>query len=102
MSDKLAVAMRVVSDNRHLTLKRRDAWAHLRLREAEELGCSSIDHPGPRWSGYVHKLRHRYRLTIETPNEAHTGPFPGNHARYILRTAVEILPGIGETKERAA
>ena len=28
---------------------------------------------------------------IETIHEAHHGPFPGNHARYVLRSTVEII-----------
>lgn len=38
-------------------LKGRDAWALAQLIEAGERGCTPIDQPGPRWSGYVHKLR---------------------------------------------
>jgi hypothetical protein len=35
----------------------RGAWALLELKAANDNGCTPIDHPGPRWSGYVHKLR---------------------------------------------
>ena len=44
---------------------RRDAWALLELQAANDNGCTPIDHPGPRWSGYVHKLRN-LGIVIET------------------------------------
>jgi hypothetical protein len=46
--------------------------------------------PGPRWSGYVFKLR-RLGILIETLHEQHGGPFPGRHARYVLRSPVMVL-----------
>ncbi|MBT3787137.1 MAG: hypothetical protein HOF94_02075 [Alphaproteobacteria bacterium] len=76
---------------RTLNLRGRNAWALLELAHAGENGCTPIDHPGPRWSAYVHNLRHVYGLNIETIHEAHTGPFPGNHARYILKSGVAIV-----------
>ena len=75
---------------RSITVSGRDAWALQELVAAGGKGCTPIDNPGPRWSAYVHKLRHRYGLTIETIHESHGGEFPGNHARYILRTKVTI------------
>jgi hypothetical protein len=68
----------------------RDAWALAELVRAGERGCTPIDHPGPRWSAYVFKLR-AAGLDIETRCETHGGPFPGNHARYVLRTPLRIL-----------
>ena len=72
---------------REVRFKGRDAWALGELGElilAEPRGCTPIDHPGPRWSGYVHKLR-RAGLDIATITEAHGGPYRGHHARYVLR-----------------
>ena len=62
-------------------------WALLQLAEAGARGCTPIDNPAPRWSGYVHALRER-GVDIETVTERHSGPFPGNHARYILHGIV--------------
>jgi hypothetical protein len=76
---------------RILDLKGRDAWALTELVRAGDLGCTPIDTPGPRWSGYVHKLRHRYGLDILTVTEPHGGPYKGTHARYILRSVVCLL-----------
>ena len=38
-------------------MRGRGAWALLELKAANDNGCTPIDHPGLRWSGYVHKLR---------------------------------------------
>jgi len=76
---------------RVLTLKGRDAWALAELIRAGENGCTPITHPGPRWSAYVHRLRHEYGLQIDTVHEPHRGPFPGNHARYVLKSIVRIV-----------
>ena len=53
-------------------------------------GCTPITHPGPRWSAYVLKLRKR-GLQIETVPERHSGPFAGHHARYVLRSRIEVI-----------
>lgn len=68
----------------------RDAWALGELLRAGENGCTPIEHPGPRWSGYVHKLR-KAGIDVETRYERHGGPFAGKHARYILRSRVQIV-----------
>lgn len=76
---------------RTLHLKGRDAWALGELIRAGKKGCTPIDTPGPRWSAYVHKLRHEYGLCSDTVHEAHKGPFPGTHARYILKSPVRLV-----------
>lgn len=68
----------------------RDAWALGELLKAGADGCTPIDNPGPRWSGYVLKLR-KLGLNIETVNERHGGIFAGRHARYVLRSPVEVI-----------
>ena len=42
-----------------VTAHGRNAWALLELYRAGDAGCTPLTHPGPRWSGYVHKLRRR-------------------------------------------
>ncbi len=71
-----------------LELQGRLAWALENLVRARQSGCTPIDTPGPRWSGYVHNLRRDYSLDIETVTEPHKGPFPGTHARYVLKSHV--------------
>jgi hypothetical protein len=73
-----------------ITVRGRDAWALLELHAANENGCTPIDHPGPRWSGYAYKLR-KLGVVIETIREKHGGPFSGQHARYLLQSLVTIL-----------
>ncbi len=71
-----------------LHLKGRDRWALESLMQAGPTGCTPIDHPGPRWSGYVFNLR-QAGVTIETLYEAHDGPYRGTHARYVLHSTVK-------------
>ena len=68
----------------------RVAWALNALITAGETGCTPIENPGPRWSDYVHKLR-KQGLVVETIDEKHAGPYSGTHARYVLRTEVEVI-----------
>ncbi|WP_323765888.1 winged helix domain-containing protein [Marinovum sp.] len=65
----------------------RDRWALECLMAAGPDGCTPIDTPGPRWSGYVFNLR-KLGIEIETVTESHDGPFSGTHARYVLRSTV--------------
>ena len=87
---KLTVIARVLPDGPRFTVAGRDAWALAELVRCGERGCTPIDNPGPRWSAYVHALRTERGLAIETLHENHGGPFPGTHARYVLRSQVEI------------
>ncbi len=73
-------------------LKGRDAWALFALYSAGIRGCTLLSHAGPRWSGYVHKLR-KAGLMVETVHESHGGLFAGRHARYVLRSRVRLLGG---------
>jgi len=89
-SDKYAIMVRIEPDRREIHLPGREAWAMRQLVRAGTGGCTPITHPGPRWSDYVFKLR-RNGFVLETVHEAHAGPFPGTHARYVLHTAVTSL-----------
>jgi len=75
-------------DVRTITPAGRDAWALGQLITAGAAGCTPIDNPGPRWSGYVHKLKRIYGLRVETITEMHGGEYAGKHARYVLRSRV--------------
>lgn len=94
MSARASITVRR-QDGATLTVRGRDGWALQQLIAAGQGGCTPIDHPGPRWSGYVHKLRHRCGLAIETVDESHGGIFPGRHARYVLRENLEIVAASG-------
>jgi hypothetical protein len=88
---RLEVTARVLPDGQLFTVTGRDAWALGELIAAGKSGCTPIANPGPRWSAYVHALRHERGLIIETINEAHDGQFAGTHARYVLHSRVVIL-----------
>ena len=75
-------------------LKGREEWALSHLLAAGEAGCTPIDTPGPRWSHYVWLLRGR-GIDVATITEAHGGPFPGHHARYVLKSKVSRLSAGG-------
>jgi hypothetical protein len=102
MTTRLVVTAQRLPEGRPFTSLGREAWALLELLRAGPKGCTAIDNPGLRWSAYIHALRHECGLDIETLREIHQGPFPGNHARYCLRSAVEILSRNDEPVARAA
>ena len=102
MTGRLTVTARILPDGSTSTVAGRDAWALLELGKAGPDGCTPIDHPGPRWSGYVHNLRREYGLAIETVHEAHKGLFPGSHARYVLKSEVEIIHRSDDRERLAA
>lgn len=81
---------------RTLNVKGRNAWALDALLRAGERGVTPIERPAPRWSHYVFKLREA-GLIVETIDEPHAGTYSGYHARYVLRSAIEVLE-----EERAA
>jgi hypothetical protein len=70
----------------------REAWTLRHLLNAGRAGLTTIDHPAPRCSHYIYKLR-KAGLVISTDYEAHKGDFPGKHGRYRLETPVTIVEG---------
>jgi hypothetical protein len=91
MMNKLTVTVRILPGGDTVTLTGRDPWAMEQLLAAGECGCTPIDNPAPRWSGYVFNLR-QMGFEIETLHEPHNGQFPGTHARYVLRSEVLLTP----------
>lgn len=89
MGKRLVLTFRVLPDGRWYEVTDRDAWALLQLQIAGQRGVTPIDNPAPRWSAYVHNLR-KLGAPIETLHETHGGPFPGTHARYVLRADILI------------
>ena len=84
-----SITIRMPSGSR-LTFTGREAWTLQRLIDAGSRGVTTIDHPAPRWSHYIFKLR-RAGLTITTEYEPHRGSFPGTHGRYRLETPVVVV-----------
>ncbi|MGE4249053.1 MAG: hypothetical protein AB7F09_06670 [Parvibaculaceae bacterium] len=97
----LTIIAKVLPDGLPFIARGRDAWALMQLYRAGAAGCTPIDTPGPRWSGYVHKLRKK-GLHIETVHEEHGGQFAGRHARYVLQSNVSlVVKDEDDTKEAA-
>jgi hypothetical protein len=92
MKSKLQLTVKVCegSEPHTISCNGRDAWALLELIKAGPKGCTPIENPGPRWSGYVFNLR-QMGLSIQTIDEPHGGPFAGTHARYVLKSVVRIV-----------
>lgn len=78
---------------REIIVQGRDRWALENLIRAGDVGCTPIDHPGPRWSAYAFDLRHEHGLAIDTITERHGPPFDGTHARYVLKSLVSLAEG---------
>lgn len=76
-------------DGCEMRLRGREAWTLDALITAGEDGVTPRERPAPRWSQYVLGLRRR-GLEIETVMETHSGPYAGNHGRYVLRTPVSL------------
>ena len=102
MSKRLMVIAWLLPDGKAFTVHGRDAWALLQLVAAGPNGCTPIDNPGPRWSGYVFNLKRNHGLAIVTYHEGHKGSFPGTHGRYVLVSDVQIISRSDMQKQEAA
>ncbi|MFK4720547.1 hypothetical protein ABIE89_001647 [Bradyrhizobium niftali] len=92
MTDKIKIRM---PDGTHQTFSGREAWTLRHLLNAGTRGLTTLNHPAPRWSHYIYKLR-KAGLCISTDYEGHKGEFPGTHGRYRLETPVEVVSGRSE------
>ncbi|WP_075220822.1 winged helix domain-containing protein [Acuticoccus yangtzensis] len=90
MTRRISIRFCIGEGAETITAEGRVAWALLQLIVADERGCTPIDNPAPRWSAYVFKLR-RLGVSVETIHEPHGGPFSGTHARYVLRSTINVL-----------
>jgi hypothetical protein len=79
-------------DGKQQTFAGREAWALRHLINAGATGITTIDHPAPRFSHYLYRLR-KAGLVITTDYEPHKGDFPGTHGRYKLETPVTVIDG---------
>ena len=102
MSKRLVVIATLLPDGKQVKVHGRDAWALLQLVNAGPNGCTPIDNPGPRWSGYVFNLKRNHGLAIVTYHEGHKGSFLGTHGRYVLVSDVQIISRSDLQKQEAA
>lgn len=87
---------------RTVILRGRDAWAFRELYNAGATGCTPITRPAPRWSHYVHQMRHVHGIQVSTEHESHGGLYSGTHARYRLETRCRIVSVSDPAREVAA
>ena len=80
-----------------MTITGRECWTLRSLIDAGQKGITAFDNIGPRLSHYVFKLR-GYGFAIETVHETHGGDFPGNHARYVLHSKIQVLDHVPGTR----
>lgn len=91
MNDNIiSLTIRIGDDGPLVKVRGRDAWALAELLKAGATVLTAVERPAPRWSHYIFNNR-RAGINIETVHEGHAGPYSGTHARYILRTPVEII-----------
>lgn len=90
MPDIKTITVTVATDPTPRKFNGRVAWALNELVAAGERGCTPITHPGPRWSGYVHRLR-QAGINVLTHDEKHAGTYKGSHARYCLGVTVNVI-----------
>lgn len=86
----ISITVRIGDDGSLVKVRGRDAWTLHHLLIAGERGCTPIETPGPRWSHYCWKLR-KAGIAVETVTEPYGGTYRGTHARYVLRTPVEVI-----------
>lgn len=92
---RAAFQIQNADETKTIVVSGRDRWALEQLISAGDKGCTPIDDPAPRWSGYVFNLR-ELGIVIETVHESHDGPFAGKHARYVLRSVVTRADSAGK------
>lgn len=81
-----------------LVVKGRVAWCLKELLIASDFGITGCRGRGRRLAAYIHTLRKRYGLEIETELEPHGGPYPGRHARYRLWSEIKVLRDTGASR----
>lgn len=76
-------------------VKGRLAWCLKELLDAGDFGITPCRGRGRRLAAYIHTLRKRYDLEIETELEPHRGQYPGRHARYRLWSEIKVVRHTG-------
>jgi hypothetical protein len=89
LHDKITLIRYRLNGAEHVA-RGRAAWALQQLIAAGEKGCTPIDQPAPRWSHYTWLLRGD-GIVIDTIHESHGGAYAGHHARYVLRSVIDVI-----------
>jgi hypothetical protein len=90
-SRRRKLVVHAIGPHGRFTVTGQDARTLLALVQAGPRGVTALEVGSWafRLAAYVHRLRAGHWLGIETVREAHPG---GTHARYILRSPVELVP----------
>lgn len=81
----------VTPNKKLLIIKGRLAWCVRELLTAGDEGITAYGKATPHVSDYIRRLRKDYGLQIETEREKHGGLYPGVHARYRLKSQVQVV-----------
>jgi len=90
MAETTCISVRIGPNGSARTFKGRFGWALAQLIRTGKRGVTPIDHPAPRWSHYIYRLR-REGIPIKTVPEKHGGVFPGRHGRYAVSDLVTVV-----------
>ena len=92
LSEVTEITVRVNGSRKEF--KGRLAWTLANLIRAGDDGITSAQLPaGVRLAHYIFALRME-GINIATERERHGGEFSGTHARYTLKSAVEVIGGV--------
>jgi hypothetical protein len=79
----------------------RDSGTLHKWTQTTEGGCTLSEHPAPRWNHDVCWLLWE-RVGSQTVAEKHDGRYAGTHARYVLRSRVEVHQVVRAGEKRHA
>ena len=93
----------LLSERREIEVVGRFAQTLRALVDAGPKGVTALDLSSwaVRLSQYIHILRRKHSLNIETIEERHDGDYPGKHGRYLLRSNVQIIDGADDGRAAA-
>ena len=94
----------LLSERREIEVTGRFAQTLKALVDTGEKGVTALDlaHWAVRHSHYIWVLRRKHGLNIATFEESHGGDYPGRHGRYVLKSTVEIIDGVGNWQQIGA
>lgn len=89
---KIKTRFRILGSDRICEVEGQEARALTALHDAGAAGITAqeVSTWALRLAHYVMKLK-KLGLSIDMVREKHSGPVPGWHGRYFLRTAIQII-----------
>ena len=89
---KITSRFKILDAGRVCQVEGQEARTLAALHDAGSVGITALEVStwALRLAHYVMKLK-RHGLAIDMVREKHSGPVPGWHGRYVLRTRIELL-----------